>query len=209
MGTVAPQKSPLGADYRLCGNITTLDKIAGDKMSRFTQIAFEIVDLDSAALAWSGISSFKKTGDIPVQVAELSMTAAPSKENAGAPTMRGVRVWADQQVYRVGEKLQIHFQSDWDCYVFFYLEAADGQTSLLFPNQYDDNNFVQAGRAYTIPNPSYGFDLTIAPPLGVERIKVLATTDPATVKEWRMKATRGLLMEARERAASVVYRVVQ
>jgi len=207
-GTKTSSGVPFGADYRLCGNITTLDKIAGDKMSRFTQIAFEIVDLESGALVWSDVSSFKKIGDIPVQVAQYHSSVNQSKDHSTIHSNKGVQIWTDNRVYRIGERLRIHFKSDWDCYVFFYLETADGQTSLLFPNQYDDNNFIHAGRMYTIPNSNYGFELTIAPPLGVERIKVLATTDPLKVKSWRKIATRGLMIEAKKRQASVIYRVI-
>jgi len=58
-GTAAAQK---GGDYRLGGRITSLD--ARDPrtgmMSRYTQIIFEMADLESGDIVWSGIYEFSK-----------------------------------------------------------------------------------------------------------------------------------------------------
>lgn len=53
-----------GADYRLGGRITTVDsvKVTTGMASRFTQIIFEMVDLETAEVVWSGMYDFKKTG---------------------------------------------------------------------------------------------------------------------------------------------------
>ncbi len=54
---------PAGADYRLGGRITTLDSVDSQKgiTSRFHQITFEMVDLETGEIVWSGIYDFKKT----------------------------------------------------------------------------------------------------------------------------------------------------
>jgi len=153
---------PLGADYRLCGNITTLDKISGDKMSRFTQITMEFVNLTTGVISWSGIYSFRKVGERPENI------------DRGLD----IQIWTDQSIYRVGENLYVHFRSSADCYLYMYHQSADGNTQLIFPNLYGDSNFIRGGQIYTIPNDSYGFNFTVSPPVGLENIKVMATTRP-------------------------------
>jgi hypothetical protein len=49
---------------------------------------------------------------------------------------------------------------------------------VLFPNRYCQDNFIRARKTYTIPSNEYGFKLIIEPPSGIEKIKVIATTEP-------------------------------
>lgn len=62
-GTLPSAKAQKGGDYRLGGRITSLD--ARDPrtgmMSRYNQIVFEMVDLESSEIVWSGIYEFAKT----------------------------------------------------------------------------------------------------------------------------------------------------
>ena len=62
-GTKAPTQKTMGADYRMGGRITTRDVMSPQtgRKSRFTQIVFEIVDLNSSALVWTGMYDFKKS----------------------------------------------------------------------------------------------------------------------------------------------------
>jgi penicillin-binding protein activator len=62
-GTNAHAPSPMGADYRLGGRITSLESYENKVDSRFTQVVFEMVDLESGAIVWSGQYSFKKTAE--------------------------------------------------------------------------------------------------------------------------------------------------
>jgi len=58
-GTAAAQK---GGDYRLGGRITSLDArdVKSGMTQRYTQITFEMVDLESGEIVWSGIYEFQK-----------------------------------------------------------------------------------------------------------------------------------------------------
>lgn len=62
-GTLPGTKAQKGGDYRLGGRITSLD--ARDPktgmMSRYNQIIFEMVDLETAEIVWSGIYEFAKS----------------------------------------------------------------------------------------------------------------------------------------------------
>jgi PBP1b-binding outer membrane lipoprotein LpoB len=62
-GTTGMAKAQLGGDYRLGGRITSLDSRspATGQMSRYNQITFEMVDLETGQIVWSGIYEFLKT----------------------------------------------------------------------------------------------------------------------------------------------------
>ncbi|VAX31716.1 hypothetical protein MNBD_NITROSPINAE05-170 [hydrothermal vent metagenome] len=62
-GTIKASKLTLGGDFRLGGRITTIDAVdtASGMASRMHQIIYEMVDLETGMIVWSGIYDFKKT----------------------------------------------------------------------------------------------------------------------------------------------------
>ena len=54
----------LGADYRLSGRITSIDAVntQSNLQTRYNQINFELVDLNSSEVVWTDIFSFEKSG---------------------------------------------------------------------------------------------------------------------------------------------------
>lgn len=62
-GTTRLTKAQMGGDFRLGGRITSLDtrSPATGQMSRYNQITFEMIDLESGEIVWSGIYEFLKT----------------------------------------------------------------------------------------------------------------------------------------------------
>jgi PBP1b-binding outer membrane lipoprotein LpoB len=62
-GTTGLAKAQMGGDLRLGGRITSLDmrSPATGLMSRYNQITFEMIDLESGQIVWSGIYEFQKT----------------------------------------------------------------------------------------------------------------------------------------------------
>lgn len=62
-GTIRKTQATAGGDFRLGGNITSLDAVqAGSGLtSRTHQIIFEMIDLELGTIVWSGIYDFKKT----------------------------------------------------------------------------------------------------------------------------------------------------
>jgi len=62
-GTIRKTTATAGADYRLGGNITSLDAVQSQtgQTSRTHQIIFEMIDLELGTIVWSGIYDFKKT----------------------------------------------------------------------------------------------------------------------------------------------------
>jgi len=62
VGTTGLTKAQLGADYRLSGKIGSLDSrnTKTGMIQRYTQIAFEMTDLESGEIVWSGIYEFAR-----------------------------------------------------------------------------------------------------------------------------------------------------
>ncbi|MFQ5647055.1 MAG: CsgG/HfaB family protein [bacterium] len=62
-GVLKKRNTTLGADYRLSGRITSLDvaQSGSSKTSRFHQIMFEMIDLESGQIVWSKMYDFNKT----------------------------------------------------------------------------------------------------------------------------------------------------
>lgn len=62
-GTIRKTQATAGADFRLGGRIASLDAMdtASQAKSRYTQIIFELVDLEYGTIVWSDIYEFKKS----------------------------------------------------------------------------------------------------------------------------------------------------
>jgi penicillin-binding protein activator len=62
VGTTGLTKAQMGADYRLSGKINSLDSrnVKTGLVQRYTQISFEMTDLESGEIVWSGIYEFSR-----------------------------------------------------------------------------------------------------------------------------------------------------
>jgi len=63
-GTTGTTRAMAGADFRLRGTIRSLDEIdaRSGQHSRYTQINFQLIDLETSEIVWENISKFKKLG---------------------------------------------------------------------------------------------------------------------------------------------------
>jgi penicillin-binding protein activator len=60
-GTSGLTRAQIGADYRLGGRISSIDsRSQSGAVQRYNQIVFEMVDLESAEIVWSGIYEFAR-----------------------------------------------------------------------------------------------------------------------------------------------------
>jgi len=63
VGTRGLTRAAMGADYRLGGRIASIDQRspATGLIQRYTQITFELIDLESSEIVWSGIYEFARS----------------------------------------------------------------------------------------------------------------------------------------------------
>ncbi|MFN3076847.1 MAG: penicillin-binding protein activator LpoB [Alphaproteobacteria bacterium] len=73
-GTQGLAAKPMGADFRLGGRITAL----AERGARYTQIVFEMVDLETSEIVWSGMYEFNKTSFNANTAGEIDV--APEKK---------------------------------------------------------------------------------------------------------------------------------
>ncbi len=94
------------------------------------------------------------------------------------PSNLEVKVWLNKpegSVYQPGEKLEIFFRANKNCYVVIYNIRTDGKITLLFPNRFDQNNYIAANVNNKIPiSDKYSFQVTL--PEGKEFIQIIAST---------------------------------
>lgn len=83
--------------------------------------------------------------------------------------------------YAVGETARLFISSNEDAYVTVFSVGPTGQVHQLFPNPYQADNRVEAGRPTEIAGGATGGRMTISGPVGAELIKVVASNKPLTV----------------------------
>ena len=87
-----------------------------------------------------------------------------------------ISVWVDHQdnTYIINEPVKFYFKSTRDCYIHLLDIGTSGRVTLIYPNQYDQNNFIKGGQTYQLPRPN-SFQFTASGPEGTEMIKAIGT----------------------------------
>lgn len=125
------------------------------------------------ALALVAATAFAYALDQPTAPSTAKTVVVP------LPPVRtlNVQVWTDQSTYTVGDDVSVHFKVDKDARVYIFDTDASGRTTQLFPNGHDQNNFVQGGVEYAIPDSTYR--LVATGPVGWESLHIVAYGSPA------------------------------
>lgn len=99
-----------------------------------------------------------------------------------------IRVWTDRGdggIYGSGDRIWVYFEASHDCYVMLYNIDTDGFVHVLFPYDYEENNFVQGGVVYRLPDRGDRYALVVDGPKGIEYIQAVASCHPYPVPRWR------------------------
>jgi len=80
-------------------------------------------------------------------------------------------------VYQLGEIISMTIRTTKDAYVVIYDTDPTGSTYVLFPNQYQPDNFVRANQPVKIP---YGYKMKVGEDRGKEYLQVVASTQQFT-----------------------------
>ena len=83
--------------------------------------------------------------------------------------------------YAVGDTLRMAVKSNEDAYVTVFNIGASGKITQLFPNGFQANNRIKAGETLEVPSKSSESRIKVTGPVGMELIKVVATSKPVTV----------------------------
>lgn len=88
---------------------------------------------------------------------------------------------AEGDVFAIGEKLEIIFKSDKDCYLTILDFTPSGNILVLFPNKWVPSGKVAAGQEIRIPQPGQKFSFKIGGPAGTDIVKAIATNNETKV----------------------------
>jgi hypothetical protein len=117
-----------------------------------------------------------------------------------------VDIRTDRARYHIGDPIRIYFSVTSDAYVFIFDTDAAGVTRQIFPNYYDHDNFVRAGRQYYIPDRRY--DLEVTGPPGNEKLTIVAVKKYLPcLDEWHRYSKRDPYPASRDGAAGLVRRL--
>ncbi len=88
---------------------------------------------------------------------------------------RDISVTSRNQSYKIGDKINLYFSSEKDCYLTLLNLGSSGKMTMLFPNAIFQDNFIKGGETYAIPGQDYPFNYILSGPSGTERIKAIGT----------------------------------
>lgn len=101
-----------------------------------------------------------------------------------------VKVYADRDVYKIGDTMNLTVEADHDAYIYVVDEGTSGKKYFLFPNKYQTNAHVKANTKISIPGKHSPWTITVNGPPGRELIAVFASSKPM-----RQKARREMLAQ--------------
>ena len=79
--------------------------------------------------------------------------------------------------YAEGETVSFRVRANHDCYIAVIDNQIDGSGILLFPNGFNSENYLPAGKAIDVPGTvKHGFEIQISPPFGSDVVQVIACT---------------------------------
>ena len=81
--------------------------------------------------------------------------------------------------YEPGDRLTLTIETSEDSWVWVFDTGAGGKVHQLFPNRYDDDNFVRAAAPLTLPRAESDYEIVVSHPPGAELLTVVASRDNA------------------------------
>ncbi len=80
-----------------------------------------------------------------------------------------------EPTYRVSETLKLTLVASQDAYVYCYYRDGSGSIARIYPNQFQPDAYVEAGRPVEIPGAGAGFDIVFESPGVTEEVACLAS----------------------------------
>ena len=143
------------------------------------------VTLSAAILNGAAVDTAEQSVSrtLTVEQAMIKNVSPPGAMKRDNPEALRVLAWVDRPdaTYARDEHVRIFVETTKDAYVTVLNVDPSGETIVLFPNEYQSNNFVRAGQAIEVPDPSSRSRVVVTGTLGNELIKVIASTKSASL----------------------------
>ena len=98
--------------------------------------------------------------------------------NVEAVEKRGVRIWTRKgcdSTYELGTLLNIKVKAKRSGYLTVFDLMPNGEVQILFPNRFQQDNYIQAGKVYKLPAREDPFRLRISRPKGLDQLLAVVT----------------------------------
>ncbi|ARM91986.1 OmpA/MotB family outer membrane protein (plasmid) [Rhizobium sp. CIAT894] len=115
---------------------------------------------------------------VPVVEAQNERTLTEAPAQTGPVSITFDRAEAK---YAIGEVVGLFIQSSENAYVTVLNVSPDGSVVKLFPNKYQTDALVGAGKRVQVPDPASGARLQVSGPVGQEQIKVFYSSKPLNI----------------------------
>lgn len=105
----------------------------------------------------------------------------PWRPRPEPPRNLRVDVWVDggnDATFFTGETVTLHFRTNRDAYVLLYDIDTEGNVQRLYPRSRRDEQLVEGGVIYTVPNMRAGYRLVASGPEGYEYVGAVASDRP-------------------------------
>ena len=142
---------------------------------------------------------------LTVEQAAIYDVQPPTRPEAAGGDGLEVLAWVDRPdyTYASGEDVQVFVETSKDAYVTVLNVDPAGETTVLFPNRYQSDNFVPAGRTLQVPDRDAGFRIVVSGGVGAELLKVVASTEPVPLFEARQLNDAGPFQMVRAQPAGL------
>ncbi|EJC85652.1 outer membrane protein/peptidoglycan-associated (lipo)protein [Rhizobium leguminosarum bv. trifolii WSM2297] len=107
---------------------------------------------------------------------ERTLTEAPAQTGPVSITFDRA-----EAKYAIGEVVGLFIQSSENSYVTVLNVSPNGSVVKLFPNKYQTDALVAAGKRVQVPDPASGARLQVSGPVGQEQIKVFYSSKPLNI----------------------------
>ncbi|MDE2823682.1 MAG: DUF4384 domain-containing protein [Chloroflexota bacterium] len=140
---------------------------------------------------------------VPI-VRDLPTTSKPSEVGAQGLAVMSAVDRSDAR-YRDGDNLVLTVEVTEDAYVWVLDTGTSGKVHQIFPNRYENNNFLRAGKPVAIPHADADYQFRVSHPKGAELLTVIASKDstPLTADLIDQETDAGAFLALRGSAASV------
>jgi len=145
---------------------------------------------DQAFVSWSlgAIKSETSSFKIYLWTEKGNFKGAQARDVVVVPRVKSGDDGKNTKTYKIGDKINLYFNSERDCYLTLMNYGTSGKLTILLPNAIHQDNFIKGGRTYAIPGDEYPFDYELSGPAGTEKIKAIATTQKLNLIDLSYKA---------------------
>jgi Domain of unknown function (DUF4384) len=93
-----------------------------------------------------------------------AMAQTPADPATAVPRQLELQMWSTQDRYKAGELAAFFVTSNIDCNLTMISVDSAGRGTVLFPNEFEQNNLLPAGRALRVPSETAPFQLRLKSP---------------------------------------------